>query len=169
MNMCIHCWIIFKKMLDKFSRRPSYLIRFSVSTLNVVKVDFERLISISIVKNSKDVFARTVYCFAQEEVGEEEIVWRVVQVVVSILKIYEGTLIAKCLQCYISGGVESLLRCSLQLRPRQSAKLLIESFQRLLSDELRLLPGHDHVEQHLGQTLHPDGEVVHARGSELFN
>ena len=39
-----------------------------------VKIDFVRLIGISVVEDSKDVFARTVYCFAQEEVGEEEIV-----------------------------------------------------------------------------------------------
>ena len=39
-----------------------------------VKIDFVRLEGISVVKDSEDVFARTVDSFSQEEVGEEKFV-----------------------------------------------------------------------------------------------
>ena len=65
---------------------------------------------------------------------------------------------------YVSSGVEAILGRFLQLATGQSSELLVEGLQGVLADELRPLPGHDHVEQDLGQTLDPDWEVIHTRG-----
>merc|ERR1711983_702964 len=101
---------------------------------------------VPVVKHSEQIFPGAVDGLAQQEVGEEKLVALVVKLVISI-----G-----------SSSLESLFSCLLQLLSLETGKLLIELLEGLLADGVPALPGHDHVEQHLGQQLHPDGEVIHA-------
>ena len=52
-----------------------------------IEIDFVGLVGVSVVEDSEDVFARAVDSFSQEEVCEEKFVRRIVQLIVSILKI----------------------------------------------------------------------------------
>ena len=64
-----------------------------------------------------------------------------------------------------SGSPESLFSGPLQHLVLEAGKLLVEMLEGLLADVVHALPGHDHVEEHLRQQLHPDREVVHASSS----
>jgi len=122
----------------------SYKCR-GISLILDVNIDFVGLEGVLVTEDSEDVFARAMDGFTQEEVGEEKFVGGIVQVVVSI----------------VSGSVEAMFGRLLQLSAGQSGKLLVEVLQGLLADDLGPLPPHDHVEQDLGQALHPHWEVVH--------
>ena len=85
---------------------------------------------------------------------------------------------------YVSGSVESIFCSILQFNSGQSSKLLVESLQGILADEISSFPTHDDVEQDFRETLdpnvylikgciniylHPDWKVVHTRGPECNN
>ena len=122
------------------------------------------LSGVSVVKHSEQILPGAVDGLAEQEVGEEKLVAVVVKLVVSILS--SGMVIMITIlyeiETYGSCSLESLFSCLLQFLSLEAGKLLVELLEGLLADEVPALPGHDHVEQHLGQQLHPDGEVIHA-------
>ena len=131
-NLCYYDSWISKICYINSPGRHSDLSRFSVPTLNVVKVNLVRLIGISIVKNSKDIFPGTVDSFAEEEVCKEEFVWRKVQLVISILEIC-STLDVSQVQRKYSLSVLHQLRCWIlaqQFSPVQSPSVLRTSHRK---------------------------------------
>merc|ERR1712108_14768 len=102
------------------------------------------LVHAPVVKAAKDVFTRSIDCSSQQKVGEKQLVAFVVQFIISIRR----------------HGPVPLGGHFFQVVPGESGEILVEVAQRLSSDIVHAHLATDHIEDHPGDKLNPDGEVI---------
>jgi len=102
------------------------------------------LVHVPVVKAAKDVLTRSIDCSSQQKVGEKQLVAFVVQFIISIRR----------------HGPVPLGGHFFQVVPGESGEILVEVAQRLSSDVVHPHLATDHIEDHPGDKLNPDGEVI---------